>query len=597
MPLRYADGRPVSVGDRVVRGAVAASRRVPRIGDRIGTEGATGTVVGLVCRDCRETRARGGTCDHTPHWFTIARDDGETGDGCIINAEPYNGSRGWIVEIDGRFPYSFLDDSPAIPTPESVPETTEIEFSPDMEVPDSNGPISCAFEVPSVGDFAYHRDHGWGKVFSVDGDKSFTVYFPKSPGGAGDSIPFPPHNGRNGYIVKAKQCSCHKGEWDCCLAIVPANPKISLPLRAVKVEEETGSVAIDKQAVLLRRKLKEAKLAGAVGRAEPSLLKKGKVKPSEVVRYRVSLRAHSSVSVLVSKSSNRKELLIRVKRAIVNLRAKLRREKGRDEWAAFAKQTPEKVLTRLSKALEKYREEEIRKNKSPKDGARYVGVEIECLIPDCGRDKLTKAFAAARLHKHVSIHDDGSVSGPGQSHEVVVMDREESIKETVTKVCTVLASLKATTNRTCGLHVHLDMRNKTEEERKLIYGKLVRAHTGLYSMLPASRKANHYCRPNTSPSDPNEEDRYYAVNWTALRKHGTIEVRSHSGTVDPVKINNWVELLIAARDASVRLRAPSTLKECLKWLKVRPEIEDYALAREEFFKTQAAAGTAAVTEG
>jgi hypothetical protein len=39
------------------------------------------------------------------------------------------------------------------------------------------------------------------------------------------------------------------------------------------------------------------------------------------------------------------------------------------------------------------------------------------------------------------------------------------------------------------------------------------------------------------------------VNASALSRHGTIEIRAHSGTVDYLKISNWISLLRAVKSA------------------------------------------------
>ncbi len=50
-----------------------------------------------------------------------------------------------------------------------------------------------------------------------------------------------------------------------------------------------------------------------------------------------------------------------------------------------------------------------------------------------------------------------------------------------------------------------------------------------------------------------QDSRYYKVNLRSYQRHGTIEFRQHSGTVNFVKICNWVRFLSAFIDESIRI--------------------------------------------
>jgi hypothetical protein len=47
--------------------------------------------------------------------------------------------------------------------------------------------------------------------------------------------------------------------------------------------------------------------------------------------------------------------------------------------------------------------------------------------------------------------------------------------------------------------------------------------------------------------------RYFKVNLQALRVHGTVEFRQHSGTVDGTKVENWVRFLLGFVERSIEI--------------------------------------------
>lgn len=129
-------------------------------------------------------------------------------------------------------------------------------------------------------------------------------------------------------------------------------------------------------------------------------------------------------------------------------------------------------------------------------------------------------------------------------HEVCVLIPESKLESIVERVCSVLNDqLEASVNKTCGLHVHLDMRRR---KASAAYKRLVNSQEVLRSLVPYTRRKNDYCKPNIT-SDLTEAlangARYWVVNPQSLKKHKTLEVRLHSGTTDATKIINWVKLL------------------------------------------------------
>lgn len=161
------------------------------------------------------------------------------------------------------------------------------------------------------------------------------------------------------------------------------------------------------------------------------------------------------------------------------------------------------------------------------------------------QNKIRDALTRAKI-TNCSVRSDGSLSGSGMTGvEVTVLFDASHGFSKIQRVCKILNDMGASVNTTCGLHVHLDMHGKTRSESHAIgHTKLGRCLPVLAKLVPESRRANTYCKLEVSESG-SDDCRYYAVNMTALSKHDTIEVRLHSGTTDPLKIESWVRLLLA----------------------------------------------------
>lgn len=193
----------------------------------------------------------------------------------------------------------------------------------------------------------------------------------------------------------------------------------------------------------------------------------------------------------------------------------------------------------------------------------WVGVEIECFIPyesfglfkdefDDDDDSIwseAKKMLANKIKangiRNVSIKSDGSISSPDSYEyfevELTVFFRVSN-KKPLKDLCKLLRSLHADVNRSCGVHVHLDMRHlKHDEYRCTTYARRLQvALPILAKMQPKTRRDNSYCKMMMGPF---HGDRYCAINRTAFSKYQTLEIRMHSGSTNYSKLSRWVDLL------------------------------------------------------
>lgn len=203
--------------------------------------------------------------------------------------------------------------------------------------------------------------------------------------------------------------------------------------------------------------------------------------------------------------------------------------------------------------------------KSPKDNTNYVGIELE-FICDFNQEKLGFMLFDVGVGKQVTVTSDGSLRCCGDNnqpescsehkgkhlHELCILLKENDYEDTMKKVCNVLAKANAVVNKSCGMHVHLDMRTRDADKA---YQNLVSAQNILFKMNPNSR-TEKYAKKITERDlaiARKSGERYHGINPIALNKHNTIEIRIHSGTIDFTKITNWIAILIKIANHSERI--------------------------------------------
>lgn len=233
---------------------------------------------------------------------------------------------------------------------------------------------------------------------------------------------------------------------------------------------------------------------------------------------------------------------------------------------------------------------EMGKPKKPSTSDPYVGVEIE-FASKVTRQVIGDALHAAQLGKYITLKDDGSI-GSGSSllethryaHEMCILVKQSEYVDVIQRICDVLnKQCQVKVDKTCGLHVHLDMRNRNVEKA---FANLVTMQHFLYRMSPVARRTSRYSIPIKGKQWRVSDDRYFGINSQAYQKFKTLETRIHSGTTDARKILAWVAINIAIADAEEIARAPTTTKGFQKSTGISDELATYIKQRVAKFKAQ-----------
>ena len=219
------------------------------------------------------------------------------------------------------------------------------------------------------------------------------------------------------------------------------------------------------------------------------------------------------------------------------------------------------VDIRLSKSFEK--------NKF----ARAVGLEIEACNPhydELERDLYANNF---EIKNNWRIVHDGSISPSGEDdvgREFVTRGglSGDELYMSINNMTSILTREDWYVNKSCGLHVHIDARDLRARQLAYILAVAKLCEPVIYKMMPPSRGNTRWAKRipmsiekilrihdeedfidawyrshGTNPSmEKYNDSRYCGVNMHSRVIHGSIEFRHHSGTLNPEKIINWIEI-------------------------------------------------------
>lgn len=156
---------------------------------------------------------------------------------------------------------------------------------------------------------------------------------------------------------------------------------------------------------------------------------------------------------------------------------------------------------------------------------------------------------------------DGSISG--EEFPSAVLSGDAGL-EAITAFLDAANSAKWTVNSDCGTHAHFGVGDLSVDQLKSVAYAYLLTSDAWTSFVSKSRKANYYCQAikwalaDIAAIETHDDFiafarrqgdscRYQWINWGAYVKRGnnggyrkTVECRLHAGSLDPVKMNNWI---------------------------------------------------------
>jgi hypothetical protein len=212
---------------------------------------------------------------------------------------------------------------------------------------------------------------------------------------------------------------------------------------------------------------------------------------------------------------------------------------------------------------------------------RKFGLELEYSNRNLTNDVLTAALresvethdpshrvSTQETFRHWTVKGDSScgheITSPALISEPENFNRLKNVVDTLR---TKIRGQRAV-NRSCGLHVHFEISEFTNDQIKNLLKIFYAFEEALLKLNPPSRTNNSYCRTfhqqNSNPDwintfDPDQTDynRTYFVfdHFTGLNlgrflNRGTIEIRYGASTLRGVKVINWTKLLLTLVELS-----------------------------------------------
>ena len=213
---------------------------------------------------------------------------------------------------------------------------------------------------------------------------------------------------------------------------------------------------------------------------------------------------------------------------------------------------------------------------------RCVGIELEAINgnPDKAMDN---------LNRNIGVVHDGSIEGNMPIELVTPPARYNDLEDILVNSTRCLKDAGFKINKSCGVHMHIDSPDFNNDGNKLfqVIATYYAIEPVIFSMLPKSRRNNKYALPlkswidetkmmklsseNITYSDLEEiwyksrssekigyykddkydSSRYHGFNMHCIFRYNHLELRYHHGTLNPVKIRNWINMNLLFVDWAV----------------------------------------------
>ena len=164
----------------------------------------------------------------------------------------------------------------------------------------------------------------------------------------------------------------------------------------------------------------------------------------------------------------------------------------------------------------------------PKSRVPHVGVEIEVIYSN--DQDLRRGVSGLKAHHDASLGAYGA--------EYKVLGPASKIVKRASSLLHILWCRRAKITPKCGLHVHLDAREAQSSRLEQLFAWAYATQDTWFGLVPPSRRENCYCAKLMGPKTP-----WNHHAWINKSGHNTVEVRLHSGTLNPHKMAGWLEVL------------------------------------------------------
>lgn len=236
-----------------------------------------------------------------------------------------------------------------------------------------------------------------------------------------------------------------------------------------------------------------------------------------------------------------------------------------------------------------------------------LGIELEFLA-DTGSSITNWDDGEFPVYPWLYYKGDGSIRTSDSSQQLAhfqeltwfINGSSQSDWKNMEQVLKKMTTSGAIVNNSCGNHVHLDMRNRSQQSAMRTATKVRDAiNTWAHRAVSFNRSHNHYCGIDREHSG----NRYTAVNTQCYSEHQTIEVRLGMPTLNYYKLKYWCRFMqylaapynsVATLEDFMQSDAPVDLKHYVfkrilkfqttytsKGIPALPNFDSYAIAMNQ----------------
>ena len=225
---------------------------------------------------------------------------------------------------------------------------------------------------------------------------------------------------------------------------------------------------------------------------------------------------------------------------------------------------------------------------------RMVGTEIEYISNNDVAENALKQFG--------QVKGDGSLR-PENDDEwgaelTTYATNGDALFENVEHATSIIRDGYGHVNRSCGFHVHLDMRAESKVAQRNIWRAWYATERTILSAVPESRRRNEYCHsvhhlPLKLSHAIGDSNRYNTLNPRALSKFGSFEVRVHQGSLQSKRLIGWLTFLLAFFETFKNVSlSQSRIREIVEEMTDRERLHyllgslDLSLATKKLFRAR-----------
>lgn len=208
---------------------------------------------------------------------------------------------------------------------------------------------------------------------------------------------------------------------------------------------------------------------------------------------------------------------------------------------------------------------------------RRFGVEIE-FCTDRGMENIAELLSNAGINTRAESYNHTTRSCWKLVTDASVVHGFELVSpplagvdgiEEVKRACAVLVEAGCTISLSCGLHIHVDAAGLSGASVVNVLRRAVNHEAAIDAIVPQHRRNNDFAlsvvrdfnlvesylqnNPNATAEAVCSRigDRYRKVNLCSYMRHGTIEFRQHSGSIDGTKVANWIMFCVTFVEDSI----------------------------------------------